>query len=92
MATDEFRGIFFEDARRQAELEGLIEAVAAAERERDPIGARHRKAERDLDDGTISDGEFRLIDDGYLAANNKIAAAKRALDAFLAQNRDFQTR
>ena len=92
MATDEFRGIYFEEPRRQAELEGLIAAVTAAERERDPIGERHRKAERDLDDGTIADDEFRVIDDQYVAANNTIATAKRAVDEYLGQNRDYQTR
>jgi hypothetical protein len=92
MATDDFRGIYFEDARRQAELEQLIVAVTAAEQGREPIGKRHRQAERDLEDGAISDSQFRAIDDQYIAANNSIAAAKRAVDAYLAQNRDYKTR
>jgi hypothetical protein len=92
MATDDFRGISFEDARRQAELEQLIAAVAVAERDREPIGQRHRKAERDLDTGLISEDEFQAIDDQYIAANNKIAAAKRAVDAFLGQNPDYKSR
>ena len=92
MATNEYQGIAFDDARRQGELERLVAAVAEAEQEREPVGRRHRQAERDLEDGTISDDDFRTLDDQYIAANNKIAAAKRAVDAFLAENRDFKTR
>lgn len=90
MPTDEFSGILFDDPRRQAEYDTLVAAVAAAEQEREPIGQRHKKAERELDDGDISDSQFRTIDDQYIAANNKIAAAKRAIDAFLTQNNDYK--
>lgn len=90
MSTGEYSGISFDDPRRQAEYEKLVGAVTAAEQERDPIGQRHKKAERDLDDGEISDSQFRTIDDQYIAANNKIAAAKRAIDAFLTQNNDYK--
>jgi hypothetical protein len=88
--ADEFRGISFDDPRRLAEFDRLVGAVTAAEQEREPIGKRHRQAERDLDDGNISDSQFRTIDDQYIAANNKIAAAKRAVDAFLTQNNDYK--
>jgi hypothetical protein len=90
MNTEEFKGISFEDPRRQAEFERLLGAVATAEGERAPIAERHRQAERDLDTGGISDADFRAIDDRYIAANNKIAEAKRAVDAFLVANRDYK--
>jgi hypothetical protein len=91
MATHEYRGISYDDPRRQSEFEQLLGAVAAAEQERDPVGQRHAKAERDLEDGSISEDQFRTIDDQYIAANNRIAAAKRAVDAFLTQNNDYRT-
>lgn len=90
MATDDFSGISFDEPRRQAEFEKLVAVVAAAEQEREPIGQRHKKAERELDDGDISDSQFRTVDDQYIAANNKIAAAKHAVDAFLTQNNDYK--
>lgn len=90
MAIDDFSGISFDEPRRQAEFEKLVAAVVAAEQEREPIGQRHKKAERELDDGDISDSQFRTVDDQYIAANNKIAAAKHAVDAFLTQNNDYK--
>lgn len=90
MNTEEFKGISFQDPRRQAEFERLVAAVAAAENERSPLDERHRRAEDDLDAGDITDAEFRRIDDQYIAANNKIAEAKRTVDAFLVDNRDYK--
>jgi hypothetical protein len=92
MTTNDFTGISFADARRQTEFERLVAAVAAAEREREPIARRHAQAERDLDDGRIDDQAFRAIDAGYIAANNAIAAAKQAVDAYLTENRDYTVR
>ena len=92
MATSDFAGISFDDPRLQAEFEQLLQAVAAAEREREPVAQRHRQAERDLDKGAISDQQFRAIDDQYIAASNTIAAAKRAVDAFLTQNRNYKVK
>jgi hypothetical protein len=91
MSAKEFRGISFDDPRSQAEFERLVAAVAAAEREREPFAQRHAQAERDLDDGALSEEEFEEIDDQYIAANNKIAAAKRAVDSYLTQNNVYKT-
>ena len=91
MSTDEFRGISFEDPRRQAEFERLLGQVTAAESDRSPIGTRHKQAEQDYDGGSMSEQDFRAVDDEYIAANNKIADAKRAVDDFLTSNRDYNT-
>ena len=90
MAASDFAGIAFDDPRLQAAFEQLLQAVAAAEREREPVAQRHRQAEHELDRAVISDAQFRRVDDAYIAANNRIAAAKRAVDAFLAQNRAYR--
>ncbi len=90
MAASEFAGLAFDDPRLQATFEHLLQAVAAAEREREPVAERQRQAEHDLDRAVISDEQFRTVDDAYIAANNRIAAAKRAVDAFLAQNRQYR--
>lgn len=91
MTADEFGGISFDDPRSQAEFERLVAAVRAAEQERAPIGQRHVQAEQELDEGTLSDDQFRVIDDQYIAANNNIAAAKHAVDAYLTQNNQYKT-
>ncbi len=91
MSTEEFRGIYFDDPRHQAKLEDLIAAVGAAEQEREPVGQRHKQAERDLEDGSLDEETFRTIDDQYIAANNKIAAAKRDVDAYLQQHPDYKS-
>ncbi len=89
MASNEFAGISFRDQRTQAEFDRLVDAVAAAEQARAPLAQRHAQLERDLDAGRVSDAQFRAIDEQYIAANNAIAAAKRAVDAFLVQHRDY---
>lgn len=90
MSTNEYSGISFDDAGRQAQFEMLLGAVTAATQEREPLSQRHSQAERGLDDGDIDDEQFRSIDDQYIAANNKIAAAKHAVDNFLTQNNDYK--
>ena len=92
MSTNEYSGISFDDPGRQAQFEKLLGAVTAATQEREPLSQRHRQAERGLDDGDISDDQFRAIDDQYIAANKRIAAAKHAVDTFLTQNNDYKTR
>ena len=57
---------------------------------REAVAERHREAEHDLERAVISDAQFRTVDDAYIAANNRIAAANRAVDAFLAQNREYR--
>ena len=88
MARNDFAGIVFRDPDTQAAFDRLVAAVVAAEQGRVPLAQRHAAAERDLDAGRISEAQFRALDDQYIAANNQIAAAKRAVDRFLAQHRD----
>ncbi len=92
MSTDEFAGIYFDDPVSQKHYDQLVAAVAAAEQERGPLAQRHKRAEQELDDGSISDEDFRTVDDQYITANNKIADAKRAVDAYLTQNNAYKTR
>lgn len=90
MTPREYRGIRYDNPNVQAQFERLLEAVVAAEREREPIAKRHRLIEQDADSGVGSDANFRAVDDAFIAANNKIATAKRVVDAFLQQNRNYQ--
>ncbi len=85
-----YDGIRYDDPRLQAEFQRLVEAVAASERARRPIQQRHQEVERAREDGAISDTEFRAVDDQYIAANNKIAAAMRKVDEFLGRNKDYR--
>jgi hypothetical protein len=92
MSDRAYRGIYYDEPHVQAEFERLLELVRAAERARAPIGERHRQAEQGNDAGTISDSEYNSADAAYVAAGNKIAAAQRAVDKFLQENRNYRTR
>jgi hypothetical protein len=87
-----YQGIYYDEPHVQAEFERLVQRIRDAERAREPVGGRHRQAERDLESGAISDAEYRSADDAYIAAGNAIAAAQRAVDAFLQANRNYRTR
>ncbi len=89
MARNDFAGIVFRDPDTQAAFDHLVAAVVAAEQARVPVAQRHAAAERDLDAGHLSEAQFRALDDQYIAANNQIAAAKRAVDRFLTAHRDY---
>ena len=89
MSDRAYLGIRYDDPGVQAEFERLLQAIRAAEQARAPIAARHRQSERDLEEGAISDAQFRAIDKDYIAANNAIAAAQHAADAFLRQHHDY---
>ena len=89
MSDRAYRGIRYDDPDVQAEFERLLQGIRDAEQARAPIAARHHQAERDLEEGALSDAQFRSIDDAYIAANNAIAAAQHAADAFLRQHRDY---
>ncbi|HEX9372688.1 MAG TPA: hypothetical protein VF897_16875 [Roseiflexaceae bacterium] len=91
MSDRAYRGIHYDDARVQAEFERLVQRIREAEQARAPIAERHRQAERDMEDGRLSDAQFRSVDDAYIAANNAIAAAQHVVDAFLHQHRDYRT-
>jgi hypothetical protein len=87
-----YRGIYYDEPHIQAEFERLVQRIRDAERAREPVGNRHRQAERNLETGAISDVEYRSADDAYIAAGNAIAAAQRAVDKFLQTNRNYRTR
>ena len=91
MASNDFAGIAFRDPRTQAAFDRVVVAMVAAEQARAPLAQRHAAAERDLDAGRISEAQFRALDDQYIATNNQIAAAKRAVDRFLTEHRDYTT-
>lgn len=92
MSDRAYRGIYYEDPQVQAEFERVLQGIADAEQARAPIAERHRKAERDNESGAIGDAGFQAIDDEYIAANNAIAAAQRAVDQFLSVHRNYRTR
>jgi hypothetical protein len=87
-----YRGIYYDEPHVQAEFERLVQRVRDAEQAREPVGSRHRQAERGLETGAISDAEYRSADDAYIAAGNAIAAAQREVDKFLQANRNYRTR
>ena len=90
MSDHAYRGLHYDDPHVQAEFDRLVQRIGDAERARAPIAERHRKAERDMDSGAISGARFRSIDDEYIAANNAIAAAQRAVDDFLRIHRNYR--
>jgi hypothetical protein len=91
MSDRAYRGIRYDNPAVQAEFEQLVERIRAADRAREPIAERHRQAERALDDATLSEAQFQAIDDEYIAANNTIAAAQRAVDDFLNRHGNYRT-
>jgi hypothetical protein len=86
----QYEGIRYDDPMLQAEFQRLIEEVAAAERARGPIQQQHRQAEEGRDAGDVSDSQFRSVDQQYIAANNKIAAAMKKVDEFLGRNKNYR--
>jgi hypothetical protein len=92
MSDRAYRDLYFEEPHVQAEFERLVQRIRDAEKAREPIGTRHRQAEHAVETGAMSDAEYRSADREYIAANNAIAAAQRAVDAFLHQNRNYKTR
>ncbi len=89
MTHREFAGIHFKEPNLQAEFERLLAAVDAAEQARAPLAQRQSQAERNLDRGEISDRQFGEADRAFISANNKIAAAKKAVDAFLSLHHNY---
>ncbi len=92
MSDRAYRDLFYDDPYVQAEFEKLVQRVREAEQAREPLGSRQRQAERDSDAGKMSDKDYRSIEDEYTAASNAIAAAQRAVDAFLHENRNYRSR
>ena len=90
MSDSMYRGIRYDDPHVQAEFERLVQRIGAAEQARAPVAEQHRKAERAVEEGAASDAQFQAVDDAYIAANNAIAAAQRAVDEFLRNNRNYR--
>lgn len=87
-----YRDLYFENPTIQAEFERLVQLVRDAELARQPMGSRQRSVEDADASGKLSEKEYRNAEDEYIAAGNKIAAAQRAVNAFLQQNRNYKTR
>ena len=92
MSDKAYRGIYYDEPHVQAEFERLVQGIRDAESARSPYADRQRSAERDAESGKISDAEYKSADAAYIAANNKIAAAQRAVDEFLRANKNYRTR
>ena len=92
MSDRAYRDLYYDEPHVQAEFERLVQRIRDAERAREPIGDRHRQAERDVESGAISEAQYRTVDKAYIAANNAIAAAQRAVDEFLRVHRNYRTR
>jgi hypothetical protein len=92
MSDRAYRDLYYEEPHVQAEFERLVQRIRDAERAREPIGSRQQQAERAVETGRMSEAEYRSADDAYIAANNAIAAAQRAVDAFLQTHKNYRTR
>jgi hypothetical protein len=92
MSDRAYRDLYYDEPHVQAEFERLVQRVRDADRAREPLGSKHRQAERAMETGAMSEAEYRSAEDAYIAAGNAIAAAQRAVDAFLQQNRNYRVR
>ncbi len=90
MIPKEYQGIRYDDPGLQAEFERLLSEVEAAERARMPYKQQFEEAERARDDGAISRSQFESAEDKYIGTNNNIARAKRAVDRFLGQYKNYR--
>lgn len=90
MSNTSYRDIHFDEPAVQRQFEQLVQSIRDAEQARAPIAERHRAAERANEQGDMSDADFRVIDREYISANNQIAAAQRAVEAFLNTHRNYQ--
>jgi hypothetical protein len=92
MSDQAYRDLYFDQPEVQAEFERLVQRIRDAEQARAPIADRHRQAERGEESGAVSEAEYRSADKAYIAANNAIAAAQRAVDTFLQTHRNYRVR
>jgi hypothetical protein len=92
MSDKAYRGIYYDEPHVQAEFERLVQRIRDAERDRAPLAERQRIAAREAESGAISDKQFQSVDAAFISANNAIAAAQRAVDAFLQANKNYKTR
>ena len=92
MSDKAYRDIYYDEPHVQAEFERLVQRIRDAERDRAPLAERQRTAAREVEAGKISDQQYLSADAAFIAANNKIAAAQRAVDEFLRANKNYKTR
>lgn len=92
MSDKAYRGIYYDEPHVQAEYERLVQRIRDAEAARAPLADQQRTAAREAEAGKISDKQFQSADAAFIAANNKIAAAQRAVDEFLRANKNYKTR
>ena len=92
MSDKAYRGIYYDQPHVQAEFEQLVQRIRDAEQNRAPLADRQRTAARELESGAISEKQFQSVDAAFIAANNAIAAAQRAVDSFLQANKNYKAR
>ena len=92
MSDKAYRDIYYDEPHVQAEFERLVQRIRDAERDRAPLAERQRTAAREAEAGKISGKQYLSADAAFIAANNKIAAAQRAVDEFLRANKNYKTR
>ena len=90
MSDKPYQGIHYDQPHVQAAFEQLVQRIRDAERDRAPSADRQRMAAREAEAGAISDKQFQSADAAFIAANNAIAAAQRAVDAFLQANKNYK--
>ena len=83
-----YRNLYYDEPVVQAEFEQMVQRIRDAEQARVPAASRQREVE----EGSASNKEYRTADDAFIAANNAIAAAQRAVDDFLAVHRNYRVR
>lgn len=92
MGSRDYEGIYYDEPVVQAQFDKLLQLVRDAEKAREPLGNRQNKAENDVDRGKLTEKEYRSLEDAYIAAGNRIAAAQRDVDAFLQLHRNYRVR
>jgi|HigsolmetaAR201D_1030396.scaffolds.fasta_scaffold05072_5 hypothetical protein len=92
MGSRDYEGIYYDEPVVQAQFEQLLQKVRDAEKAREPLSKRQNKAENDVERGTLSEKEYRSLEDAYIAASNRIAAAQREVEAFLRLHRNYRVR
>lgn len=89
MSDRSYRRIRYDNPKVQAQFEQLVQNVRDAEQARAPIAQQHRQAEDADERGAASNAAFQSADKAYIAANNVIAAAQHAIEAFLSANPNY---
>lgn len=90
MVPKEYAGIRYDDPNLQAEFERLLTQITAAERARAPLAQQLQDAERQRDNGRLGQDQYDAAETKYIGANNTIARAKRAVDQFLGEYKNYR--